>query len=129
MKLTRGALLTLFCYSFCYSSSPRQYLRASGQPYVIIRPGHLIDGPLGTGIMRVGQTNGHFLSGHRNARADVAALCLAAARSPNCLNVTFECAAEQPADTSSGAPPIDPTVIFATLQSAWDVATFAPAQK
>ena len=93
---------------------------------MIVRPGHLVDGPLGTGAICVGQTNGHFMSGKRNTRADVAALCLAAARSPACRCVTFECSAEQPADKSAGAPPIDPSTLFSALQPGWDQLTFGP---
>jgi uncharacterized protein YbjT (DUF2867 family) len=76
-----------------------KYLRNSGQAYTIIRPGRLTNGPAGGARVRVGQTNGSFsapgaVSGSSISRADLADVCVAAALSEKCRNVTFEVAAE-----------------------------------
>jgi uncharacterized protein YbjT (DUF2867 family) len=95
-----------------------QHLRKSGTPYVIIRPGQLVDGPLRSGIIIVGQTNGHFLSGAKSTRADVSDLCVAAALSVHCVNMTMECACVAP--TEGLAPSINEEEIFRPLSSEWD---------
>ena len=75
-----------------------QHLRRSGLVYTIIRPGRLTDAPIGKARVHVGQTNSRFTapgsSGSRISRADLADICLAAALSDDCKNVTFEVAAE-----------------------------------
>mmetsp|Transcript_24949 Transcript_24949/g.71627 ORF Transcript_24949/g.71627 Transcript_24949/m.71627 type:complete len:259 (-) Transcript_24949:200-976(-) len=73
-----------------------QLLRQSGQDYVIVRPGRLVDGPLGNAKACIGQTNGHFMKGASTTRADVAAVCVAALQAPGALNTTFELACEAP---------------------------------
>jgi uncharacterized protein YbjT (DUF2867 family) len=81
-----------------------KYLRNSGQAYTIIRPGRLTNGPFGAARVRVGQTNGSFsapgASGSGISRADLADVCVAAAFSEKCKNVTFEVAAEAITPTS-----------------------------
>lgn len=63
------------------------YLRASGLPYTIVRPGGLTDDPGGqTGIALQQGDEG---SG-RIPRADVAAVMIAALDNPDALNKTFE---------------------------------------
>jgi uncharacterized protein YbjT (DUF2867 family) len=63
------------------------YLRASGVPYTIIRPGGLTDDP-------AGQTGISFQQGDKGSgrigRADVAAVMIAALDNPDALQKTFE---------------------------------------
>lgn len=61
-------------------------------PYTIVRPGRLADGPLGSGAVIVGQTNGGYESSSMTARADLAAACVAAALAEKTKNTTFELA-------------------------------------
>lgn len=73
-------------------------LRQSGVAYTIVRPGGLSDGPKGEKKLLVAQ--GDTRSG-MVARADVAAVCVAALGSPATERVTFELVTE-PGD----APPL-----------------------
>ena len=97
-----------------------QNLRRSGVPYTIIRPGRLVDGKLGQGRVRIAQCNGHFMRGSQITRADLAALCVAAASSPRCQNTTFECASEAAPGDGSTVPSIAPEELFADLSSQFD---------
>jgi hypothetical protein len=59
--------------------------------YTIVRPGRLIDGPLGgSGGLRLGQTNGHFMRGGSSTRADIARLLVQSLASPAARNCTVE---------------------------------------
>jgi uncharacterized protein YbjT (DUF2867 family) len=97
-----------------------QHLRRSGVPYTIVRPGRLADGKLGQAKVCIAQCNGHFMSGTQSTRADVAALCMAAALSPLCVNTTFECACEAAPADGSTVPPIVPEELFKNLSSQFD---------
>jgi uncharacterized protein YbjT (DUF2867 family) len=70
------------------------HLRASGVPYTIVRPGGLVDEP-------GGQTGLDFQQGDegsgRIARADVAAVMIAALDRPAALRKTFEVVSDQDA--------------------------------
>ena len=74
-----------------YKFAGENLLKASGQEYTIIRPGHLTNGKLGSsGGLLFGQTNS-ILPGHSpTARSDLARVCVAALNHPNCKNCTFE---------------------------------------
>jgi len=74
-----------------YKWEGEQILRQQSEvPYTIVRPGRLTDGTLyQTGNMVVGQTNSS-LPGVGSTRADIAALCIAAAMSSKTKNTTFE---------------------------------------
>jgi uncharacterized protein YbjT (DUF2867 family) len=99
-----------------------QYLRRSGLPYTIVRPGHLLDKPLHYCKPLIAQTNGILrgTSTHGIGRADVAAVVVAAGLSDHCKNVTFELGADSPPAGSSEAPAIDSVQLFKDLSSAWD---------
>lgn len=64
-----------------------QALRASGVPYTIIRPGGLVDEPGGQKFIFFSQGDN---SDGKISRADLARVCVAALRSPDALNKTFE---------------------------------------
>ncbi len=68
------------------------YLRASGLPYTIIRPGGLLDSDAGTYRMlfRQGDDLPYTSKLSVTSRGDVAALSIAALESESLLNVTFE---------------------------------------
>ena len=74
-----------------YKFAGETLLKASGQEYTIIRPGHLTKGALGSsGGLLLGQTKS-ILPGHSpTARADLARVCVAALTHPKCKNCTFE---------------------------------------
>jgi uncharacterized protein YbjT (DUF2867 family) len=100
-----------------------QHLRKSGQAYTIVRPCHLLDGPLHKGIPRIGQTNA-LLRGIMKGitRADLAAVCVAAALSPDCENTTFEVACDAVSagkDPSTEVPAFDPEA-FKKLSQGWE---------
>jgi nucleoside-diphosphate-sugar epimerase len=98
-----------------------QHLRRSGQPYTIVRPGRLVDGPLHSSTPVVGQTNS-FVSGSAGGttRADLAAVCVAAALSPLCKNVTFELNSDFIAEGSSVPERLDAEKLFKDLSVDWD---------
>ena len=92
-------------------------LRRSGMEYTIVRPGRLTFGPALSGNPKVGQTNSHFLKGAPTSRADLAAVCVLAALSPQCAGTTFELACEK----AKGAAVEAPTErIFDGLDTEWD---------
>ena len=103
---------------------------AQGQEYTIVRPGRLVDGPLGRARICVGQNNASFMSGASSTRADVAACCVAAmsAQAHGAVNTTFEMACEPPVCPSLAPLPcfsnstacVAPNkVCFGTLNGAW----------
>jgi uncharacterized protein YbjT (DUF2867 family) len=100
--------------------SGEQHLRRSGVPYTIVRPAVLADGKQGRARVRIAQCNGPFLSSNPITRADLAALCVAAAYSPRCENTTFECSCEAAPTDGSTVPPIVPEELFKDLSSAFD---------
>ena len=74
-----------------------------------------MDGPLGLAPVSVAQTNGSFRVAGKTTRSDVAAVCVAAALSPDAVNTTFE--------LDAGAPGEEPVPIaetlFAELKQGW----------
>ena len=64
-----------------------EYIRNSGLKYTIVRPGGLKDGPAGEKTLVVQQGD---KSAGSVARADVAAVCVAALSNPKATNVTLE---------------------------------------
>lgn len=97
-----------------------QLLRKSGQIYTICRPGRLVDGPLNNAQPRCGQNNASYMSSAQSTRADVAAVCISAALSPLCANVTFEMACEKKHKVAGTVNNIDPETLFNDLSSEWD---------
>lgn len=77
-------------------------LRASGVPYTVIRPGGLTDGPAGEAALVVAQGD---TSAGRVARADVAAVAVAATRAPAAVRVTLELASDAKAAAGAGPAP------------------------
>ena len=71
-----------------------EYIRSSGMKYTIVRPGGLKDGPAGekTLVVQQGDTSAGSV-----ARADVAAVCVAALADPAAKNVTLELFSESSA--------------------------------
>lgn len=87
--------------------------------YTIVRPGRLIDGPLGHAKVCVGQDNGSFMKGAASTRADTAATCVAAMFADKANNTTFEMACEEP--SKEGEPSAAPVTeeLFIALQEHW----------
>jgi uncharacterized protein YbjT (DUF2867 family) len=86
-------------------------LRKSGQEHTIVRPGRLIDGPLNTSTVRVGQTNAWFMRGSMSTRADVAATCVAAmmpGEGDATINTTFEMACDPQPKAGEPVPIFQP---------------------
>jgi uncharacterized protein YbjT (DUF2867 family) len=73
-----------------HKAEAERIVRASGVPYAIVRAGVLTDDPPGTRPVRVSQGDVALTPRRRIARADVAAILLAAAEHPAARNVTFE---------------------------------------
>jgi nucleoside-diphosphate-sugar epimerase len=93
--------------------------------YAIVRPGRLVDGPLGgSGGVAFGQTNAHFLRGAGSTRADVARVIVHALTDPAVRNCTFEMAGLGAAPAAAPASPPEAS-LFAGLQS--DEARARPA--
>lgn len=84
-------------------------LRAAGGPYTIIRPGGLTDGPAGAAALVVAQGD---RSAGRVARADVAAVAVAALTARDAAGVTLELASDANKAASEGPAPAD---VFAGL--------------
>ena len=84
------------------------FLRHSGVPYTIIRPGGLTDEPGGQSALQFDQ--GDRITG-QVSRADVAEVALRSLDYPSSVNATFEVIA------SAGTPPSDWSPLFETLQS------------
>merc|ERR1719247_456424 len=93
-------------------------LRRSGMAYTVVRPGRLLHGDLGAATAHVGQTNAHFMNGAGSTRADVAAVAVAAASAPACLNTTFEMACDAPSKKVAAIAPT--TALFDVLDATWD---------
>lgn len=72
-----------------------QYLRGSGLPYTIVRPGGLTNEPGGSRGIRF--TQGDTLGGGTIPRADVATVIVAALGNANAVNKTFELASDDKA--------------------------------
>jgi uncharacterized protein YbjT (DUF2867 family) len=77
-----------------WKAKGEDYLRASGMPYTIVRPGGLTDDPGGQAGLALQQ--GDQGSG-RIARADVAAVMIAALDNPDALRKTFEVISDEDA--------------------------------
>lgn len=103
-----------------------QLLRHSGQEYCIVRPGRLIDmhpgheKRLGRAVCSVGQCNSSFMRGAATARADVAAVCVAAMTAAGSRNTTFELASE-PVDKEHLDVPLPIKELFNKLDPEWDM--------
>lgn len=82
------------------------YLRQSGIPYTIVRPGGLVDEPGGKGVQFA---QGDPISG-RITRADVAAVCVHALNNPFAMNKTMEI-------INHDQPPADFDEAFQQLQT------------
>jgi uncharacterized protein YbjT (DUF2867 family) len=78
-------------------------LIASGAPYTIIRPGGLTDGPGGVAALIV--TQGDRAGAGRVARADVAAVAVAALTAADAAGVTLELAADGKRPAAEGPAP------------------------
>ena len=101
----------------------RAFCASARVEYAIVRPGRLVDGALGgSGGVRLGQNNGHFLGGAAATRADVARVLILALSHPAARNATFELAG------LGAAPGVAPpeTDLFAGLQS--DAARAGPVK-
>jgi len=83
-------------------------LRKTGQPYTIVRPGHLYDGPLAQWKIVAGQTNGMFAGGKKSTRADIAAFCVMVATSANAENATIEVASDH---NQKGSRTVSPEIL------------------
>jgi nucleoside-diphosphate-sugar epimerase len=70
----------------------KKFCETSKVEYTIVRPGGLIDGPLGATGLACGQTDCAFLGVGSHTRADVARVIVEAMKSPKTLNCTFEMA-------------------------------------
>ena len=79
-------------------------LRAAGVPYTIVRPGGLTDGPAGAAALVAAQ--GDKTAG-RVARADVAAVAVAALTAPEAVGVTLELASDAKKAAAEGPAPAD----------------------
>ncbi|MFO1457611.1 MAG: SDR family oxidoreductase [Steroidobacteraceae bacterium] len=84
-------------------------LRASGVPYTVVRPGGLANDPAGKTALVASQ--GDTVSTGRIARADVAAICVAALGKASALGKTFEVIG------ADGTPPSDWNAFFAGLRA------------
>jgi hypothetical protein len=87
--------------------------------YTIVRPGRLIDGPLGHATVCIGQHNGSFMKGAGSTRADTAATCVAAMFAEKAKNTTFEMACEEPPKEGAPAAAAVALELFAPLQEHW----------
>jgi uncharacterized protein YbjT (DUF2867 family) len=92
MGLTGWFLNTAFGDVLKWKLKGERYLKASTLPYTIIRPGGLTDGPGGVGGIRI--TQGDRLGGGSIARADVAAVLVAALGNHDMIGKTMEIAAD-----------------------------------
>ena len=99
MGLTGWFLNTAFGDVLKWKLKGEKYLKASGVPYTIVRPGGLTEEKGGTAGIRI--TQGDRLGGGSIARADVASVLVAALGDANVLGKTFEIAADskRPKDT------------------------------
>jgi nucleoside-diphosphate-sugar epimerase len=89
---------SLFNIKWRGEEAVRHVLAASSTAFTIVRPGQLVDGLAGSvGAPRAGQSNASFMRGAASTRADVAAVCIAAAATPICANATFEMACDKAA--------------------------------
>ncbi|MDX2224527.1 MAG: SDR family oxidoreductase [Rhodospirillaceae bacterium] len=79
---------TLFNGLLLWKFKAEQHLRASGVPFTIVRPPQLLDEPGGVKGVRLQQ--GDIGGPGQIARADVAAVMVAALREPAALGKTFE---------------------------------------
>ena len=120
-NLIRGFLNTINTGIFHYQGmmdfkyQGEQLLRESGvASWTILRPGRLTDGPRGSsGVISTGQTNGSFGSGGSPlTRADLAALAVICAFSPEASNTTVEIGTDAKADMQ----PLDGKELFGSLR-------------
>lgn len=123
----RGLLNTLVTGMFRrtglmdFKFAGEQLLRKSGVEYCIVRPGQLGDAPLGQEKLLVAQTNGMFgKGGNPVGRADVAAVCVAAAFAPSCRSTTFELCSEKVAAENATQLSGDAEAFFKDLSQDWD---------
>ena len=94
----------------------RAFCKTARVEYAIVRPGRLIDGPVGgSGGVALGQTNAHFLRGASSTRADVARVIVQALTHPAARNCTFEMAGLLAAGAAAAPPPAED--LFAGLRS------------
>lgn len=90
-------------------------LRASGQPYTIVRPGGLGDGPPQRGTRRIlvaqNRSKSIPLTARTISRDDVAAVCVAAFAYDDALNATVEIGVS----TADGGAPSDLSTLFSAV--------------
>lgn len=92
MGLTGWFLNTAFGDVLKWKLKGEKYLRASGVPYTIVRPGGLTEEAGGVAGVRI--TQGDRLGGGSIARADVASVLLATLGNADAVGKTFEIAAD-----------------------------------
>jgi len=95
--------------------------RVQSVPFTIIRPGHLIDGPLHYGETVVGQTNSSLKElgqSGGSTRADISDVCVMAALSIHAINTTFEVGTKGKAADGVEVKPLKET-IFSGLSSSF----------
>jgi uncharacterized protein YbjT (DUF2867 family) len=92
MGLTGWFLNTAFGDVLKWKLKGEQYLKGSGVPYTIVRPGGLTDEAGGAAGIRI--TQGDRLGGGSIARADVAMVLVASLGNADVINKTFEIAAD-----------------------------------